>query len=100
MDKLTQNERKLYSLAFLYALKVESREFAVVSREILEKITSFESWELEEMIDAIDRQWKQFRTRPPYLGEPYIHNEKHLFFVYDLLDELTRRDGIPRTFGQ
>lgn len=99
MDKLTQNERKLYSLAFLYALKVESREFAVVSREILEKITSFESWELEEMIDAIDWQWKRFMQRSPYVGESYIHNEKHLFFVYDLLDELTRRDGVPRTFG-
>lgn len=100
MEKLTKKERELYFLAFLYALKVERRRFVAVAQEILEKITSFKNWELEEMIDVIDRQWKQFRTRPPYVGEPYIHNEKHLFFVYDLLDELTRRDGIPRTFGQ
>lgn len=40
MEKLTKKERELYFLAFLYALKVESREFAVVSQEILEKITS------------------------------------------------------------
>lgn len=99
MEKLTKKERELYFLAFLYALKVERRRFATVAQEILEKITSFNNFELEEMIDVIDRQWKQFRTRPPYVGEPYIHNEKHLFFVYDLLDELTRRDGVPRTFG-
>nr|DAR93709.1 MAG TPA: hypothetical protein [Caudoviricetes sp.] len=99
MEKLTKKERELYFLAFLYALKVESREFAVVSREILEKITSFKSWEIEEMIGAIDRQWKKFRARPPYVGELYIHNKEHLFFVYNLLDELTRRDGAPRTFG-
>lgn len=99
MEKLTKKERELYFLAFLYALKVESREFAVVSQEILEKITSFKSWEIEEMIDAIDRQWKKFRTRPPYVGELYIHNKEHLFFVYKLLDELTRRDGATRTFG-
>lgn len=99
MEKLTKKERELYFLAFLYALKVEQRRFATVAQEILEKITSFNNFELEEMIDAIDRQWKRFMTRPPYVGELYIHNEKHLFFVYNLLDELTRRDGVPRTFG-
>lgn len=99
MEKLTQKERELYFLAFLYALKVESRKFVAVSREILRKITAFENWELEEMIDAIDRQWKRFMQRPPYAGEEYIHNKEHLFFIYALCDELTRRDGVPRTFG-
>ena len=88
MEKLTKKERELYFLAFLYALKVESREFAVVSREILEKITSFKSWEIEEMIGAIDRQWKKFRARPPYVGELYIHNKSICFSCITCLTNL------------
>ena len=58
MRRLSLAERRMYRMAFRFALQGEPEGLMLVREELQEKMASFQAYELKEMVELIEGAWQ------------------------------------------